>query len=335
MEDFFERIDVNASLNEIAREICSKCNIDNYLSSKIVEVGYEDFNFIIETKNKKYFVKIFHKGRTNQNCSNYMDRINLSNNIDINTPKTIGFDSVKIENKDLRFVIFEYINGKSFLDLEEMPNEAEIKEIVKQMATIHRAELKSDFIYDTWTITNFTKEFEAKGKYLDQQYYEKFKKLSNKLKKVDLSKLPHSFVHGDIISSNVIKDENGKLWIIDFAVSNYLPRIIDLVVTGDNLCLDPSSRENTIKNFKLIISEYEKYNKLTNYEKEIIPLFYDLGNAMGILQISSLKQSGDYSDEDEYWLKVSEQGLKYSNSQFWAEVFEEQSRDVKKFLEER
>ena len=49
MEDFFERIDVNASLNEIAREICSKCNIDNYLSSKIVEVGYEDFNFIIET----------------------------------------------------------------------------------------------------------------------------------------------------------------------------------------------------------------------------------------------------------------------------------------------
>ena len=264
-----------------------------------------------------------------------MDRINLSNNIDINTPKTIGFDSVKIENKDLRFVIFEYINGKSFLDLEEMPNEAEIKEIVKQMATIHRAELKSDFIYDTWTITNFTKEFEAKGKYLDQQYYEKFKKLSNKLKKVDLSKLPHSFVHGDIISSNVIKDENGKLWIIDFAVSNYLPRIIDLVVTGDNLCLDPSSRENTIKNFKLIISEYEKYNKLTNYEKEIIPLFYDLGNAMGILQISSLKQSGDYSDEDEYWLKVSEQGLKYSNSQFWAEVFEEQSRDVKKFLEER
>ena len=36
MEDFFERIDVNASLNEIAREICSKCNIENYLSSQIV-----------------------------------------------------------------------------------------------------------------------------------------------------------------------------------------------------------------------------------------------------------------------------------------------------------
>ena len=139
---------------------------------------------------------------------------------------------------------------------------------------------------------------------------------------VDLSKLPHSFVHGDIISSNVIKDEDDKLWIIDFAVSNYLPRIIDLVVTGDNLCLDPNSKENTIKNFKLIISEYEKYNKLTDYEKEIIPLFYDIGNAMGILQINALKQNGEYSEEDEYWLKVSGQGLKYSDSKFWSEIFE-------------
>ncbi len=322
MENFFERIDVNSSLNEIAQMICSKCGIDDYISSQIVEVGYEDFNFIIETKNKKYFVKIFHKCRTSQNCSNCMDRINLSNKIDINTPKTICFDSIKIEDKNLKFVIFEYINGKSFLDLEEMPNETEIKEIIRQMANIHRAELKSDFIYDIWTITNFTKEFETKGKYLDQQYYEKFKELSDKLKKVDLKKLPHSFVHGDIISSNVIKDNNNKLWIIDFAVSNYLPRIIDLVVTGDNLCLDPNSKENTIKNFKSIINEYEKYNKLVDYEKEIIPLFFDLENAMGILQINSIKQSGEYSKEDEYWLKVSEQGLKYSDSQFWSEIFD-------------
>lgn len=327
MEDFFERIDVNTSLSEIAREVCSKCNIEDYISSQIVGVGYEDFNFIIETKNQKYFVKIFHKGRTSQDCSNYMDRINLSNRIDINTPKTICFDSIKIDDKDLKFVVFEYINGKSFLDLGQMPNKIEIKEIIRQMANIHRAELKSDFIYDTWTITNFENEFNSKGKYLKDDYYEKFKELVDKFKKVDLSKLPYSFVHGDIISSNVIKDEDNRLWIIDFAVSNYLPRIIDLVVTGDNLCLDPNSKENTIKNFKLIVSEYEKYNKLTDYEKQIIPLFYDIGNAMGILQINAIKQDGEYSEEDEYWLKVSEQGLKYSDEQFWSEVFDRENKD--------
>ena len=206
-----------------------------------------------------------------------------------------------------------------------MPNETEIKDIIRQMANIHRADLKSDFIYDTWTITNFTNEFDNKGKCLNEEYYNRFKELSNKLQNIDLNKLPHSFVHGDIISSNVIKDENNKLWIIDFAVSNYLPRIIDLVVTGVNLCLDPNSRENTMKNFKLIISEYEKNNKLTDYEKQIIPLFYDIGNAMGILQINSLNQNGDYSEEDEYWLKVSEQGLNYSDEQFWSNIFDREN----------
>ena len=53
-----------------------------------------------------------------------------------------------------------------------------------------------------------------------------------------------------------------------------------------------------------------------------MPLFYDIGNAMGILQINYLKQNNDYSEEDEYWLNVSEEGLKFSNKGFWNEVFE-------------
>lgn len=322
MENFFERIDVNASLKEISRLICSKCGIDGYKSSQIIEVGYEDFNFIIETDKQKYFIKIFNKNRTNEDCSNYMDRIKLSNSIDINAPKIISFDSIDVEDKNLKFVVLECIEGKSFMDLGEIPNETEIKEIIRQMANIHKAKLDSEFIYDTWTITNFTKEFESKGSTLPEEYYNQFQELSSKLEQIDLSELPHSFVHGDIISSNVIKDKDDKLWIIDFAVSNYLPRIIDLVVTGYNLCQDPNSRENTIRNLKLIVNEYEKYNKLTDYEKEIMPLFYDIGNAMGILQINYLKQNNDYSEEDEYWLKVSEEGLKFSNKRFWNEVFE-------------
>lgn len=56
MENFFKRINVNASLKEISRLICSKCGLDGYISSQIIEVGYEDFNFIVETNKQKYFV---------------------------------------------------------------------------------------------------------------------------------------------------------------------------------------------------------------------------------------------------------------------------------------
>ena len=88
------------------------------------------------------------------------------------------------------------------------------------MAHIHNAKLESDFIYDKWTITNFVNEYEQKGKYLDNKYNEIFKSLAHKIADVKFEKLPTSFVHGDIISSNVMKDKSNKLWIIDFAVSN-------------------------------------------------------------------------------------------------------------------
>lgn len=219
-----------------------------------------------------------------------------------------------------RLCVFQYIDGKSFYDLNEIPTESEIKNIIEQMAHIHNAKLESDFIYDKWTITNFVKEYAEKGKYLDNKYNKIFESLVHKIASVKFEELPTSFVHGDIISSNVMKDSRHKLWIIDFAVSNYLPRIVDLAVTSCNLCLNPESIDKTISSTKMILEEYQKYNKLTDYELECFPLFYDLANAMGILQISYLNSLGETSEEDKFWLTESEKGLSFSTPYFWKSI---------------
>lgn len=162
--------------------------------------------------------------------------------------------------------------------------------------------------------------YEEKGKYLNNKYNKIFKSLIDRITNVKFAELPTSFVHGDIISSNVMKDSNNKLWIIDFAVSNYLPRIVDLAVTSCNLCLNPKSQDKTIKSTKMILTEYQKYNKLTDYELECFPLFYDLANAMGILQISYLSNFGKKTEEDDFWLQESEKGLSFSTLDFWKNI---------------
>jgi Ser/Thr protein kinase RdoA (MazF antagonist) len=188
------------------------------------------------------------------------------------------------------------------------------------MSKIHNAKLESEFIYDKWTITNFVKEYEEKKTYLDNKYNNTFENLIERLKKVKLNNLPTSFVHGDIISTNVMKDISGKLYIIDFAVSNYLPRIVDLAETSCALCLNPDNKDKTIESMKMILDEYQKYNKLTDYELECFPLFYDLANAMGILQISYLSAFGEISEEDEFWLTESKKGLDFSTPDFWESI---------------
>ena len=191
------------------------------------------------------------------------------------------------------------------------------------MVNIHKQQLNSEFIYDKWAIVNFIEEFEDKKQYLNERDYKKLSELLICFKGVDMKKLPHAFVHGDIISTNVMKDNNGKLWIIDFAVSNYLPRIVDLAVSSCNLCLNPESIKETKSKTKMILKEYEKYNKLTDYEKEVFPIFFDIANAMGSLQISYLISQGKASEEDKFWYNESEKGLEFSDKNFWNGIFEE------------
>ena len=324
-EEFYDRINLNTNLDNISKEICKKYNLDDYISDELILVGYEDFNYILNTTKGKYCVKIFNKERTNKDVNNYIDRIELASTLNINTPKVYRVKNnclqiIDINNNQYRLCVFEYVNGKSFYDLNEIPTEKEIKEIIKQMVYIHNAKLDSEYIYDKWTITNFIKEYKDKKNYLDKKYIDIFNKLTNRLEKVDFNKLVYSFVHGDIISSNVMKDKNNKLWIIDFAVSNYLPRIVDLAVTSCNLCLNPNSKAKTIESTKMILEEYQKYIKLNEYELETFPLFYDLANAMGILQISYLNSIGEASDEDKFWLEESEKGLSFSDNNFWNSI---------------
>ena len=325
LEEFYDRINLKSDLSDLSKVICKKYNLGQYISEEIILVGYEDFNFILTTDTGKFCVKVFNKERTSEDVQKYIDRIELANSLNINTPKVHNFNNgilceIAFNNVKFRLCVFQYIDGKSFYDLNEIPTETEIKNIIEQMAHIHNAKLESDFIYDKWTITNFVKEYEEKEKYLNNKYNEVFKSLAHKIADVKFEELPTSFVHGDIISSNVMKDKSNKLWIIDFAVSNYLPRIVDLAVTSCNLCINPESIDKTISSTKMILEEYQKYNKLTDYELECFPLFYDLANAMGILQISYLDSLGEISEEDKFWLTESEKGLSFSTPDFWESI---------------
>ncbi len=68
-------------------------------------------------------------------------------------------------------------------------------------------------------------------------------------------------------------------------------------------------------------NEYRKYNRLTDYEKEQFPIFFDIANAIGILQISYLSTLVETSKEDKFWYDESEKGLAFGDFDFGKYVF--------------
>ena len=318
IQDFNKRIGLNTDLKNISLEICKRYDLGDFISNELIEIGYEDYNYYLTTSRGKYCVKIFSKARTSKDVNNYLERIRAVANSNINAPKPLLINgdinlSLEYQQNNYEICVFEYIDGKNFFQLQENASIDTIKELAKQTAMINNLDIKPNFIYDSWAIINFEEEYNKKREYVSQEYKEQFDRLLEELRKIDFDRLPKAFVHGDIISTNVMIDKDSKIWIIDFAVSNYLPRIIDLAVISCNMCLDKDSKERTYENISLLLSEYNKYNKLSEYELETFGTFYKIANAMHILQTQYIIKTDGDSEENQYWLNEGIVGMSYSD----------------------
>lgn len=152
----------------------------------------------------------------------------------------------------------DYIDGKDFFTLDKLPSEDELKIIAKETARLNLIDYRPEFIYDKWAIINFEKEYLKNKKLLEGKYKLFIVNVLKDFKDIDFSKLKYGFVHGDIIETNILRDKNKKLWFIDFSVSNYLPRIVDIAVIICDLCLDLNNLKISKQRVSIFLTEYNK-----------------------------------------------------------------------------
>jgi Ser/Thr protein kinase RdoA (MazF antagonist) len=314
-EIFKKRIEYTGKLEDISYAICKSFNLGEFLSNKLILIGYEDFNFILETTKGKYFIKVFANFRDEKNCQRYVDILKETLKAKIKTPKLFKSDqgylyNVKINNSNLRLCVMEYFEN-SLYDLKKRVTVEEIKFLSNQIALINSLDIKVDFVYDSWSVPNFKKEFKKKSKYLEKTDLDLITPLLNEFDELNIESLPHCFVHGDIIGPNVMKGKDSNLFIIDFSVSNYYPRIQDLTILACDLLFDPKSKSKSEENLQIALEEYQKYIKLTEKELTALPIYIKAAYAMYILCANYEKVAKNFnSEENEHWLERGRIGLK-------------------------
>lgn len=311
--NFQQRIGYPEDITPLLNQVCEDFKIGKYLSHKIVLVGYEDFNLVLETSKGKFFIKIFGKFRDKKDCQRYIEIIEHVLKAGVSHPllfkSSKGFlYEIKLRDIIIRLCVIQYINGKTFYELGEEPTVEEMRFIVKQAALINSIKLKPPFVYDNWAITNFLDQYNKKAKYLEKEDEKLISPLIETFKSLTINDLPHCFVHGDITKTNTMKDKNGKIYIFDFAVANYYPRIQELAV----LICDLLSKNS----YEQILHEYQRYIKLTSDEIKKLPLYVKLAHAIHVLCGTYEKAAnGNNSDENEYFIKIGREGLRsFSNS---------------------
>ncbi len=278
----FDRINNISDIAYISKNVCKDYSLGKYTNYEIIDIGYEDFNYILHTEKGRYVVKIFNTDRDNISCERLIKILITSINNGINTPKLYKTShnsyiyTIKIENVLLKLFVMEYTIKETF--------------------------------YDEWTVTNLREEYEKKKKYLTDEDYKKVTKILLEFEKIDFKLLKYAYIHGDIIKANLILDKNKKLYVIDFSAFNYLPRIIEVAVILLGDCLT-SDKDITLRKMSYFLKEYNKCNIIEEKEKECLPILLNALASMYIIQTSYIKETmGDYL-ENEYWLAEGKKAL--------------------------
>ena len=194
----------------------------------------------------------------------------------------------------------EYINGSNMYELGRNLTLEEIKQVASQAAKINQIDFKINSYYDEWTITNFKREYERKYQLICKEDKDIVNPCYQEFIKLDLEALPKAYIHGDIINTNLIKDDK-KIWLIDFSTVNYLPRIIELVVIAYGICIY-DNREDSIKRLNYFLNQYHQQNKITQLELEVFSIVLNAMGAMSVMQASYIKANNKNFEENQYFL---------------------------------
>ncbi len=318
--NFQERIDYHGELPPLLHQVTKDYDLGEYQSHSIIPIGYEDLNIVLDTNTGKYLVKAFNTFRTPEDCQRYVDVMQNVMEAGIAHPRVFTSDDealheITLNEASVRLCVLQFIQGSSFYSLNEQPTFEELMFITRQAAMINQLNIKPTPIYDDWACTNFLSEFESKKSYLDPDDYEMVAPLADQFSKLNLEELPKTFVHGDIIKTNVIRAENGQIYIIDFSVSNVYPRIQELAVLLCDLFFNEKDPSNFPYLYEECLKEYQKLIKLMDAELAALPLYTKVAHAMHIVLPNHQKKvMGNSSSENELWLDLGRRGLQYTNS---------------------
>ena len=285
---FLKRITWKRDIKELLEIVCKDFKLGEYIKHSIIAVGYEDLNFKLSTNSGVFLVKALANFRNDQGRKRYLQIMNKVNEAGVNHPKLYKSDRDflhKIESNGgcVYLFVMQFIDGNTYFDLGTMPDKKEIKILAHNAALINKIKLDPEYIYDSWAIVNFAKEYVNIKPHLSKEDILLIGPVFKDFIKLNVDNLPHCFVHGDIIDTNVMKDNLGKIWIIDFSVSNIYPRIQEMAVLACNLLSDFSKPGLFEENLTIALIEYQKELPLTNSEIDTLPLYIKAAHAMHII----------------------------------------------------
>lgn len=311
-----DRLDYSGELSPVVDRVCDAYSIGRQTNFSVIETGYEDCNVIIETPEDKFVAKIFSKGRSKEDIARYTTIMKKAVEAGVSHPPLMETDSgdfVYTDNQanGISLVLMKFIEGKNFIELGRVPDAEERKLIIEQAVRINGIDYHPSYLFDSWAIPNIKVMFEKVKRFIQSDDLKMIERVIAQYSEIPVDALPHCFVHGDFTKANVLMGEDGKIYILDFSVANWYPRVQELSVIVANLLYDKEKPTTLQERIGLVLNEYGGLNPLTEEERKYIYPYALAGVAMEFLGAHQEKYiNGNDTEETDFWMNLGRNGLK-------------------------
>lgn len=309
MERIFDRIGKEIDLEELSKNICITYKLGDYNKYKLILVGIDDLSYVLNTSKGRYLVKIINQEKTNEEINEFIQKSSIIIRNNINVPKLIPYEegylfTYEIDGLHIDLVVMEYIDGSDLYSNNEHITKADIEKLIDILIPLHKLEEKiENKEYDEYCFMKIKEDYQKTKNVLPKNIKAQVEKMIKEFDKIELEKLPKCFTHGDLISSNIIKDKNKDLWLIDFYQSGIGVRILDIVKVLNSVIDNYKYENDTEELEQYFIEEYNKRMKLTPYELEVLPILRKIDVCTGIMMETFDAIEGRDNEENQYWLE--------------------------------
>ncbi|MDZ4786290.1 MAG: phosphotransferase [bacterium] len=309
-----------AELQELVEKICSQYKIGQYIKFKKMENGYDDLNIQIITSENNYLAKVFSEEKSDTQCQKYIQAIKQLIDLGVNHPQLHKnnyqyFSSISVGKlKKVRVCLMNFAEGGNLLQNGIILEKGDFDSLIKQVLLLHKVDQKNTISEGFWSVTHFKQIYDEKQHILDKVECDKMGKILEEFSKMRIDSLPHRFIHGDLVKTNIVKKTGNSLYIIDLSAAGYYPRIQELAVLLTNIFFDENSIEESKELYNFLLERYQEGATLTNEELTALPLFVLAAHCINILcPLYEKIVHGNTSTENEYWLTLGRKGLSFAD----------------------
>jgi Ser/Thr protein kinase RdoA (MazF antagonist) len=322
MSDLQFKLGYSGDIKKVINQVAQFYKIGKISRFKYLDEGYEDYNVKIVSDNGSYILKLFANNqlgdpsktrRGKDVVERLVDLLLAAENCSLNSPRLLrGHNSEVIfrGEENMVGILYHWLEGETFYNLNATPTREELESVVSQIAQFNKANLHPVYYHDIWAVIHIHEFYNKIKKCLSTTDKALVNKAITLYDKTPLKDLPQCLVHGDLTKGNVLRSSSGVPKIIDFSVSNWTYRIIEIGLISSNLMFDPDNVESLRKRGETVCRLYQKFNHLEEVETAFV---YNVAVASTAMELLGGRWRQEFfkddSSETKYWLNLGRKSL--------------------------